>query len=266
MNWITRAERRFGHLAIPNLIRVITAFNALVFLLYKLVNPHLIQILRLDPEAVKHGQVWRLVTYIFIPSIGIPIFDWIAALFYIWWLWWLGDGLESALGSFRVNVFYFLGMLGVTAAAFYTGSGFATVMLNSTLFFAFARFYPEAVIYLMGLVPVKVKWMAWVYGIILAYGFIFGGWDYRLALLLAFANYFIFFGREIFQDAAHRHEVRNRRQRYESAQRSDEEAMHRCATCGRTEIQAPDLEFRVARDGHEYCVEHLPKAPPPPTA
>jgi len=266
MNWITRAERHFGHLAIPNLIRVITGFSALVFVLYKLVNPHLIEVLALDPQAVMRGQVWRLVTYIFIPSIGSPIIDWILAAFYIWYMWWIGDGLESALGSFRVNVFYLLGMIGVTVAAFYSGSGFSAVMLNSSLFFAFARFYPEEVIYLMGLVPVKVKWLAWISGIFLVFGFLANGWSYRISLLVAFANYFIFFGREIFQDAVHRREVHGRRMRFEAARRSDEEVMHRCAVCGRTEIQAPDLEFRVARDGQEYCVEHLPKAPTPPAA
>ncbi|TCO93938.1 hypothetical protein EV701_10324 [Chthoniobacter flavus] len=264
MNWITRAERRFGHLAIPNLIRVITGFSALVFILYKLVNPHLIEVLALDPQAVMRGQVWRLVTYIFIPSIGSPIIDWIWAAFYIGYMWWIGDGLENAMGSFRVNVFYLLGMIGVTIAAFYTRSGFAAAMLNSSLLFAFARFYPEEMIYLMGLVPVKVKWLAWISGIFLVLGFLANGWSYRISLLVAFANYFIFFGREIFQDAVHRREVHGRRMRFEAARRPDEEAMHRCATCGRTEIQAPDLEFRVARDGQEYCVEHLPKAPTPP--
>lgn len=266
MNWIDRAERHFGHLAIPHLIRVITAFNALVFVLYKLGNVQFLKILMLDPEAVKHGEIWRLVTYVFIPAIGGPIFDWIVAIFYIWFLWWLGDGLENAMGSFRVNIFYFLGMIGTTAAAFFTGANFATTMLNSSLLFAFARFYPDEMIYLMGLVPVKAKWLAWFTAIWLVWGFITQGWDYRLALLVAFANFFIFFGREIFLDAVHRREVKGRRARFENAQRPDEEAMHRCATCGRTEIQSPDLEFRVARDGHEYCVEHLPKAPPPAAA
>lgn len=264
MKWIDRAERNFGHLAIPNLIRLITGFNALVFLLYKLVNPHLVEILALDPQAVMRGEVWRLVTYIFIPSMGNPIVDWLLVALYIWYLWWLGDGLESAMGSFRVNVFYIVGMIGVTAAAFFTGSGFATSMLNSTLFFAFARFYPEAMIYLMGLVPVKVKWLAWIFGAFLVLGFLGNGWDYRLTLLAAFANYFIFFGREIFQDAVHRQETHNRRMKFEAARRSDDESMHRCAVCGRTEIQAPDLEFRVAKDGQEYCVEHLPKSTVPP--
>jgi hypothetical protein len=157
-------------------------------------------------------------------------------------------------------------MIGTTVAAFFAGSGFAGVMINASLLFALARFAPEEMIYLMGLLPVKVKWLAWLTAFWLVYYFIFGWWDFRFSLIAAFSNYFIFFGHEIVQDAIHRNEVRGRRLRFESAQRSDDEAMHRCATCGRTEIQAPDLEFRVARDGHEYCVDHLPKTPPSPPA
>ncbi len=263
MKWIDRAERNFGHLAIPNLIRVITACNALVLVLYKL-NPRVLDLLTLDPQAVRHGEVWRLVTYVFIPTIGGPLFDWLMAVLYLWYLWWLGDGLESALGSFRVNLFYLLGMLGTTAAAFFTGANFATAMLNSSLFFAFARFYPDMMIYLMALVPVKVKWMAWFSGLWLVFGFIFRTWDYRLALLVAFANYFLFFGREIFQEATLRRTTHARRTKYESAQRPEDEALHRCEVCGRTENVAPELEFRVAKDGHEYCTEHLPKPAPTP--
>ena len=166
------------------------------------------------------------------------------------------------MGSFRVNLFYLIGVVGTTAAAFFSDStNFATGMLNSSLFFAFARFYPEQVIYLMCLVPVKVKWMAWVSGVVIVLGFIFGKWDYRLAVVAAFANYFLFFGKEIFQDAVLRREVATRRQRFAKAQRPDDESLHRCEVCGRTEQSAPDLEFRVAKDGHEYCTEHLPKAP-----
>ena len=258
MKWIDRAERNFGHLAIPNLIRLITAFNALVFVLYKF-SPRFLDAITLDPEAVMRGEVWRLVSYIFIPALGGPITDWLIAALYIWYLWWLGDGLESAMGSFRVNLFYGLGVLGTTAAAFFTHANFSTAMLNSSLLFAFARFYPEMMIYLMGLIPVKVKWLAWFYGIGLVVGFVFGAWDYRLALGAAFANYFVFFGREIFQDARHRHVTHTRRTRFLGAQRPDDEALHRCEVCGRTEAVAPDLEFRVAKDGHEYCTEHLPK-------
>lgn len=266
MKWIDRLERSLGHLAIPNLIRIIAIFNALVFVLYKL-NPGFLGMLTLDPAAVLRGEVWRVATYILIPSVGGPVVDWLFAALYIYYIWWIGDGLEAAMGSFRVNLFYFLGMLGTTIAAFFSEStNFATSMLNSSLFFAFARFYPEQVIYLMALVPVKVKWMAWVSAVFILLAFIFGTWSYRLAAIAALANFFLFFGKEIFGEAAHRHEVETRRRRFATAQLPEDHALHRCAVCGRTEQVAPDLEFRVARDGHEYCTEHLPKAPATPAS
>ena len=263
MKWIDRAERNFGHLAIPNLLRLIAGFNALAFILYK-ISPHFLKAIELDPAAVMRGEVWRLVSYIFIPSIGGPITDWLFAALYIWYLWWLGDGLESAMGSFRLNLFYALGMIGTTVAAFFSHANFATAMLNSSLLFAFARFYPDMMIYLMGLIPVKVKWMAWFTGLGLLVGFLFNSWDYRLAVIAAFANFFVFFGRELFQDARNRSETQTRRAKFAGAQRPDDEALHRCEVCGRTESGEPDLEFRVAKDGHEYCLEHLPKAAPTP--
>lgn len=259
MTWIDRAEARFGHLAIPNLLRIVAGFNALVFVLYKL-NPSWLDTLRLVPQAVLAGEVWRLVTYIFIPQVGSPIADWLFALLYIWYLWWLGEGLEEAMGSFKVNVFYLLGMLGTTVAAFFFGAGFSTFMLNSSLFFAFARFYPEMVIYFMLVLPVKVKWLAWIYGALLFLGFIGSSLSYIFAVMAALANYIIFFGRDILTEAAQRRDVSTRRKRFE-AERSEivDEALHRCEVCKRTEIDEPHLEFRVAKDGNEYCREHLPK-------
>jgi hypothetical protein len=260
MKWIDRAEARFGHFAIPNLLRIVAGFNALVFVLYK-VNPGWLDMLRLIPERVMAGEVWRLVTYVFIPQIGGPVADWIFALLYVWYLWWLGEGLEEAMGSFKVNVFYLLGMIGTTVAAFFFGAGFSTFMLNSSLFFAFARFYPEMMIYFMLVLPVKVKWLAWIYGALLFLGLIGASVSYLFAVVAALANYIIFFGREILQEAAQRREVSTRRQRFEAANSAaDGEALHRCEVCQRTELDEPHLEFRVARDGHEYCVDHLPKS------
>lgn len=263
MKWIDRAERKFGHLAIPHLIRLVAMFNVLVFVLYKL-NPHSLEWLALDPEAVLRGEVWRLVTYLFIPSLGGPVIDWLFAALYIWFIWWIGDGLEEAMGSFRVNVFYLLGVIGTTVAAFYSPTtNFATAMLNSSLFFAFARFYPEQMIYVMMILPVKVRWMAWVSAVFLLLGFVANGWDYRLALLAAFANYLLFFGKEIFQEAALRRETQERRRKFSAAQMREDESLHRCIVCQRTEQTAPELDFRVARDGQEYCGEHLPKSAAP---
>src|SRR5438445_700663 len=103
MNWLDRVEVKFGHLAIPGLTRIVVAFNALVFVLYK-ASPLFLSFLNLDIMRVAHGEVWRLVTYIFIPSFGGILGDWLSVFFYLFMLWIIGDGLEYALGSFKLNV------------------------------------------------------------------------------------------------------------------------------------------------------------------
>jgi hypothetical protein len=94
-------------------------------------------------------------------------------------------------------------------------------------------------------------------------GFFLGPNSYRAALVAAFINYFIFFGPEIIHQARHRRDVSTRRRRFESQSRSAAEALHRCAVCGATELSDPNLDFRVARDGEEYCMAHLPKVQTP---
>src|SRR5215210_5140441 len=124
MTFLDSLERRFGRFAIPGLIRIVVGFNALVFVLHKL-NPGYLAMLDLIPARVLQGEVWRLVTYIFIPQFGSGFFpDWLSAIFYLGFLWFVGDGLEQAWGAFRLNLFYIVGMIGTTAAAFFFGEGF----------------------------------------------------------------------------------------------------------------------------------------------
>ena len=139
-------------------------------------------------------------------------------------------------------------------------------MLISSLFYAFARFYPDVVIYLFFILPVKIKWLAWAYVAILLAGFVIGTNSYRMAVVAALSNYLIFFGPEIIHDARHRREVTTRRRRFEGQSGSETESIHKCAVCGATELSDPNLEFRVARDGEEYCVPHLPGAQTAPAS
>src|SRR5438552_19031566 len=154
-------------------------------------------------------------------------------------------------------------MIGTTIAAFFFGSNFSNGMLIASLFFAFARFYPDEVIYVLFILPVKIKWLAWVFAAFLLLGFVLNSNSYRAALIAAFANYFIFFGPEFIRQATHRREVSTRRRRFEDHSRSVHDCLHRCAVCGATELSDPSLDFRVARDGEEYCMAHLPKAEMP---
>lgn len=263
MSWIDRAEAKFGHLAIPALLRYVAGLNAFCFLLGQL-NPHFLNLLVLNSDLVLQGQVWRLVTYIFIPAIGGVLPGWLVAAMYIYYMIWIGDGLEEAMGAFRLTLFYALGMLGTTLAACLIEIGPGAFLLNTSLLFAFARFYPDVMIYLFYVLPVKVKWMAWITAAFLLFGFVTGGLSFQVAVAVALGNYLLFFGREMAQDARHRRDVSHRRQRFAAATHSADDALHRCAICGRTEEAAPELDFRVARDGEEYCAEHLPKPAAPP--
>jgi hypothetical protein len=265
MSLLDRLESRYGRFAIPGLIRYVVALNALVYVLVKL-NPYFLFALVLWPSKILQGEVWRLVTYIFIPQFGTFILpEWLSAALYLMFLWWVGNGLEQALGAFRLNLYYFTGMLGITIAAFFFGGGFGAALLNTSLLFGFAQFYPDEVIFVMYVIPAKVKWLAWIAAALLAYQFLVSDdWSYRVSLIVALANYIIFFGPEIYRGARTRQEVAGRRRKFEAAKASaPNETLHQCAVCHRTEITNPELDFRVARDGQEYCREHLPKPPGP---
>ncbi len=262
MTLLDKLERRLGFLAVPGLIRIVVAFTALVYVL-TFINQEFLSMLDLNPARIRQGEVWRLVTYLFIPrSIAQPgaVLQPLWVVMALWFLWYIGERLEPAWGAFRLTLYFLVGMLGTTVAAFLFGAQFSNTMLASSLFFAFAWFYPDEIIYVLFVLPMKIKWLAWISAALLVFGFASSPNSYRMALLAAFANYFIFFGPEIFARVRHRQEVSGRRKRFEVQTRSEGEPLHSCANCGATELSDPSLEFRVARDGEEYCMQHLPSA------
>jgi len=271
MNAIDFLERRFGRFAIPGLVRMIVGLNVLVYILGRL-NPLVLSWLELDSNAVLQGQIWRLVTYIFIPNYG-SIFS---ALFGhpgtavdtacgLACLWMIGDNLEEVWGAFRLNLFYLIGMLGTTLAAFLFGAQFSNGMLNLSLLFAFAWYFPNVQFYLFFILPVFVKWLAWFSAATLLWQFVtFESPSFRMAVIASLSNFLIFFGKEIVAKARQRKEVAGNRREFAKSARSESEPLHQCVICQRSDLSHPELEFRVARDGNDYCLEHLPARPGAP--
>ena len=128
MTLLDRLERHLSRFAIPHLIRYVVALNALVFILLSL-DPKYLSVLVLSREAILQGQVWRLVSWIFIPDTLSPI--WV--LFYLMVVWWTGDLLESTWGAFRLNAYYFLGMFFCIASALIFGASGGNMFLNLSL-------------------------------------------------------------------------------------------------------------------------------------
>jgi len=250
---IERLERSLSRFAIPGLIRYIVALNALVFILVTL-SPDYEQVLTLNRGAILHGEVWRLVSWIFLPT--TRSFFWI--LFYLMFTWWLGDLLEGSWGTFRLNAYYILGIVFCVASALLFGASEGNLFLNLSLFLAVATLAPNLEILLFLVIPVKIKWVALFSLVFPASVLLFGPLAEKMAVVMCLGNYLLFFAPAYFKGTLASHKTRERRQRFESSKLPADAALHSCAVCGATERTHPDTEFRVASDGNEYCAEHLP--------
>ncbi|MGB4213826.1 MAG: hypothetical protein WBK64_03145, partial [Dethiobacteria bacterium] len=107
MKWMNKLERKYGKYAVNNLIFYILALNAIVFML-SLMSPGLFDLLVLYRDRLFQGEIWRLLTYLFIPPTYSPF--WIIFVLYFYYL--IGTGLEQAWGAFRLNLYYVFGMAG----------------------------------------------------------------------------------------------------------------------------------------------------------
>ena len=189
MKWIDRLERKFGRYAIKNLMTYIVILNAVVYMLMMIPGTNLLSKFVLEPSLVLKGEIWRLITYIFIPPSTSPIF----IIFVLYFYYMIGSNLENEWGSFRFNLYYFLGMLGTTIATFITGGGATPLYINLSLFLAFAHLYPNFEVLLLFIIPIKVKYLALINWIVIAWSVIFEPVPYKIAAVVSVLNFLIFF-------------------------------------------------------------------------
>ncbi len=232
LNFLNKLERKFGRFSIENLMLYIVIGTGIVFGFYFLFpDIPLIQYLTFDRDAIFRGQVWRLISFIFIPESSSPI----SMIFWLLLYYMIGSNLENYWGSFRFNVFYFSGVLFAIIAGLITG--YATVhYLNLTLFLAMAVLSPNTQLLLFYIIPVKMKWLAWVDAALLIYSFIpvpaiitaiqaklsFGNamkylWlfnDVRVLILLSVLNFLLFFGGDFIRKIRDRFKYRNVRRNF----------------------------------------------------
>jgi membrane associated rhomboid family serine protease len=256
LNWLDKLERKLGRFAIKNLMVYIVGITGVVYALsYFDGRGFVIGKLMLIPELVLRGEVWRLVTYIFIPpSTSIM---WI--LFTLYFYYMVGSALEQEWGSFRFNIFYLTGMIGTTIAAFITGYGATSLYLNLSLFLAFAKIYPDYEILLFLVLPVKMKYLAMLDWAFIILTVLTGGISTGIIAIVSILNYFLFFGRDILQRSKSGRQVYNNRRRFQS-ELPRNFTIHKCTICGKTEKDDPNMDFRYCPEcegDYEYCMEHV---------
>lgn len=195
MNWLDKVERKMRWFAVPNLMMLLSGLMLAVFLLeIALPEEAVSQYLWLDWNAVRSGQIWRVLSFLILPPASSPFF----LLFSLYFFCLMGNGLESQWGTSKFTLFYTVGALGTIIGSLFTG--FATNQyLNLSLFLAFAAIYPNYTVMVFFILPVKVKYLALLDVLLYLYLFFQIGWPERVALLLSLANVLLFFSPDIFR-------------------------------------------------------------------
>lgn len=254
MRWLDILERRFGRVAIPNLIFWIVIGQVLFYGL-GIFTTFPVDALTLQPGKVLQGEVWRLATFLFVPEIRV-ISIWVIFVWYLLFIY--GSALESSWGEFRFNLFILIGVIGTSAAALigYLAAPFAGEVpiwyLMSSIFLAFAALNPNFELLLFFILPIKVKWLAWLVWAIFALHFLSGPLPIKLLVLAAVLNLALFFGKDLLNSV----KASQRRKAHERKREAlAEEPFHRCSVCGITDKDDPGMDF-VYEDGKGYCREH----------
>lgn len=270
MNWLNKLERKFGRYAIHNLTLYLIGGYIIGFGVYMFV-PNLLNLLTLEPAYILHGQIWRIISWVLIPPSGNIFTTVIMMLFY----YSLGTALERTWGAFRYNVYIFSGILFTVIGAFLLylivgvdavgyGVFFSTYYINMSIFLAFAVSYPDMEVLLYFILPIKMKWMALVYAALTIYDLVRENLFTRIAIIASLLNFIVFFlsSRNV-KPYMPKEQMRKRKFKQEQERPHMTYAggaRHRCAVCGRTELDDPNLEFRFCskcNGNYEYCQDHL---------
>ena len=293
MNFIYKLEHKFGRFAIRNLSLILILCYVAGYII-EFAAPAFMGYLTLNPYAIVHGQVWRIVSWILIPPGENNIFFAIIMLVFYYSI---GTSLERTWGTFQYNLYLFAGMVFTLIGSFlmmgfcylfrpellngiyseYTvfeslSYVFSTYYVNMSIFLAYAATFPDNQVLLMFIIPIKVKWLGVVYGAFLVYEMISGmlmngnvGFVYPFVIGSSMLNFIVFFfttRNYIRMNRSQRKMHRDfaRKQRTDKAARNAGITKHRCAVCGRTEKDGDDLVFRFCSKcagNYEYCQDHL---------
>lgn len=272
-------ERKYGKYAINNLPLIIIMCYAVGYII-RFINPTFLTYLALDPYKIIHGQVWRIVSWIILPPSSSNILLTMLLLFCVYSI---AVSIERIIGTFQFNLYIFTGIFltvlfamllmafllvtggsALTSVIFEQCAGFiSSYFIYMTLFVVFALSFPEARFLFMFIIPVKAKWMVLIYVYEFVMDFLAGNIFVRISLVAALVNFGLFWLRN--KRGAHISPKEfKRKMEYRAAtaqaQKPAGVTRHKCAICGRTEIDSPGMQFRFCskcEGNYEYCEEHL---------
>lgn len=274
LKWLDRLEGPLGFLAIPRIILFIVVGQALATIA-AFQHPQLSLQMLMDPVAIASGQYWRVISWVMVPFTGR--IDPFLSIFWFWFLWMIGSALEAEWGAFKCTVYVLLGVVLPPLGALFLYHYFGIITVFSGFYFAtsmqlaFAALAPEFTIYLMLILPVKMRWWAWALGAYLIFQAFGNGLAGFLETGFGVGNYLVFFLPGAWSAFRLRKQVAENRKVFVAAKREAHALdLRACAECG----AGPEADLRLCfcdrcgEDGRHWCAAHLPahlgKAAPPP--
>jgi len=268
-------HRGFG---VPRLMLCIVLISAGVFIVGGI---GLFAFFAFDPVMIMRGQVWRLITWVFLQfplqyyailSMQNVFFAAIALYFYHF----IGSTLEREWGTAKFTIFYISGIiLNIIYGLIIFSLGYAIIIyptyLNLSMLFAFATLFPDVQIRLFFIIPIKVKWLALVNAAFFVYNIVAGIVDGQILLaflpVVSVINYILICGDELMSyirpmKIRTSPQIVNFKKAAKQAKRdlADKPYRHKCAVCGKTDTEYPDLEFRYCsrcNGYHCFCSDHI---------
>ncbi len=277
-NLFARIEKKCSKFAIKHLMNYIIIIYAIGLVISWTAPEFYYRYLSLDAAMILRGEVWRIFSFLLQSPTNSPIF----VIFSLYLYYFLGRSLENYWGAFRFNVFYFSGVIFTVLAAIIiyliTGisyTGISTYYINMSLFLAFATVIPDMEILLMFLIPVKMKYIAYLDVAFLIYEIVIGDAATRISIIVSLLNFLLYFfifmrdkgytAKNVFRKMEYQRKAASGMEEKYQRQTGNQTVIrrvtrHKCAICGKTELTDPDMEFRFCsrcNGNYEYCSDHI---------
>ena len=272
---------RHPNFGIKNLMRYIIIANAVIWIL-QFFKPGILEYMVFDPSRILQGEVWRLVSFMFIPvSTGF------LALIAFYFYYMIGNILEVKWGSGRFTIYFFTGVLLTILYGFIvyfvTGGRYVpeayqidAQFIYLSMFFSFAALFPDMQVLLFFILPIKIKWLALIDAVIFLYSIVTTRFPFNLLPVIAVLNFLIFcwddvlygikrlIGRikSFFRRRKNPQNTVSFKQEAQKIRKAQEGSLynHKCCVCGRTDTDHPELEFRYCSKCagyHCFCQDHI---------
>jgi len=192
-SWLAWIDKNLHWLSIPKLPLSLTIIQALGFFLV-MARPTFKNQLVLDPNAIFQGEIWRIFTFL-----AIPLIDSFLVFFVLWFFYTVMVWLEKALGSTLLTTYFLFAWFSTVAISMLTGISIDSfVYMECSFFFALATIVPNKELHLFFILPLAFKWIAaFIAAVLLIVPLFIGAFNkFLLLLILLFANYLLFFGKD----------------------------------------------------------------------